>query len=307
MKKQIITITLSLILVGAGCSKSAQKTIVNAPAAHDMPQADMHQGVHSETAHAKLAGSRLDLENRNSFKPGQVHFAFKLYGLDGHEFGADELKVAHEKKMHFIVVRDDLQGFQHLHPEYTNGKWSVGTTIADEGQYNVYIDIEPTEERPVTLRVPVTIGKPETAKQFPAPNKDMKAQNGSYDVALQISQPLHAGEDVPLAFAVTNKGKPESNLQPYLGAFGHVVLLREGEADDYFHVHPVTVEKPTDGIVKFEASFPEAGRYTLFAQFNTTAGVKTFPITVDVAAISESGDHTQGAASAPTDMGHAQH
>lgn len=281
-----------LIIAGAGCSSNnSSETKPTQTSSEQMtntegkvkttPTADTAD--HSQIDHlAKLAGSRIDLENRNDFKPGEVTFTFKLYGLDGHEFGPDDLKVTHEKKMHFLMVRDDMTGFQHLHPEYKDKKWTVKTASTQTGEYQLYVDVEPIEEKPTVLRVPVTIGGATVSKTFPTPNTDQSATDGVYKAVLKTNGALKTNEHTNLNFTLTKNDQAVKDIKPYLGAYGHVVLLRHTDPDDFFHVHPITEIQPQNGSVEFEAQFPVKGRYTLYAQFNVENGVKTFPITVDV-------------------------
>ncbi|MSU75596.1 MAG: hypothetical protein EXS55_03725 [Candidatus Magasanikbacteria bacterium] len=119
-------------------------------------------------------------------------------------------------------------------------------------------------------------------KNFPTPNSDQSADDGIYRAVVNADKALKTNEHITLTFTLTNNGQVVKNVDPYLGAYGHVVLIRHNDPDDFFHVHPITETKPTDGKVAFEAQFPTAGRYTLYAQFNIGASVKTFPITVDV-------------------------
>ncbi len=296
--KKFIFIIAALMLVGAGCA--SQKT----PANEAVPTADqgsaVNSGANSDKEHAKaghlstVAGSRIELDNQNSFKPGEVTFSFKLYGLDGHEFGPNDLKVEHEKKMHFLMVRDDMTGFQHTHPEYANGKWSVKTASIEQGEYQLYVDIAPEEEKAIVLRVPVTIGGQTVTKNFPTPNTDLSAQDSAYRAVLTTDGILKTNEHNTLTFSVTSNGQPIKNIDPYLGAYGHVVLLRHNDPDDFFHVHPITENKPVDGKVQFEAQFPVKGRYTLYAQFNIGGSVKTFPITLDVNEQGQDSDTSHG-------------
>lgn len=281
-----------VILLGAGCAGSSQP---KASTATEPPKAAENSGhvmgsapAPSDADHtgddhiAKLAGSRVDLKNRNNLKPGNVEFSFKLYGEDGHPFGPDDLNVEHEKKMHFLIVRDDMTEFQHVHPEYKNGLWTVTANLPKQGNYQLYVDIAPIEEKASVLRVPVTIGGPTLDAKAPTPNADWSVQDGTYTAKLTIDQPLKTKEMKQWSFAITENGKPVTDLKPYLGAFGHVVELRHTDEDDFFHVHPMTEEQPKDGKVVFQGSFPVKGRYTLYAQFNVSGSVKTFPITIDV-------------------------
>lgn len=288
MNHKLIAATFALLLIGAGCaSRSGQSPTLppNGPsAAADTDVSDVADGAHGDGGHhvSALAGSRIALDDKNALKPGVVSLRFKLYGLDGHEFGASDLQVQHEKKMHLLLVRDDMTGFQHLHPEYTDGKWVVATDVPEAGLYQMYVDIDPEEEEPIVLRVPLTIGGQTAKKEFPIPNEDRSATTGVLKAVLNTAGAIKSHEETMLTFVITNGGKPVTAIGPYLGAYGHVVLLRHGDPDDFFHVHPVTETKPEDGRVEFEATFPVKGRYTLYAQLDIAGNVRTFPITVDV-------------------------
>ncbi len=72
---------------------------------------------------------------------------------------------------------------------------------------------------------------------------------------------MSGGQEARLQFEVRDGGRVIADrLQPYLGAKGHLVALREGDLA-YLHTHPET-EEPT-----FTVSYPSAGTYRLFAQF----------------------------------------
>lgn len=308
-------VPLALVaLLGAGCAGSNESETTNtnttpgaAPVVNSgqnnnpTPNAPVATDDHAGAEHvAKLAGSRVDVKGKNDLKPGNVELSFTLYGEDGHNFGPNDLKTMHEKKLHLLFVRDDMNGFQHLHPEYVNGSWTVKTNVPEQGKYQMYVDIAPIEEEPSVLRVPLTIGGDTRNAQAPTQNSDLSAQDGGYKVQLSIAQPVKTKETKQWTFAVTQNGRPVTTLQPYLGAYGHVVELRHNDPDDFFHVHPVTENQPTDGKVVFEGSFPVKGRYTLYAQFNINGSVKTFPITVDV---NEVGQATPATATPGQDEG----
>ena len=294
MKNKILAIIGALgtlVLIGAGCASTPvapSASHESEPSAHESSEGseetEQAVGNHGDAGGhiARLAGSRIDLANRNSFKPGEVTFSFKLYGLDGHVFGPDDLKIAHEKRMHFLLVRDDMTGFQHIHPEYLNNQWTVKTNIKEAGQYELYVDIAPEEEKPVVLRVPVTIGGPTATKNFPTPNIDQSAEEKPYTATLVTGGIIKTNEHTKLAFTLRKNGQSVTDVGPYLGAYGHAVLIRHTDPDDFFHVHPLTETKPANGVVEFEAEFPTKGRYTIYAQFSLSGGVRTFPITVDV-------------------------
>jgi hypothetical protein len=86
---------------------------------------------------------------------------------------------------------------------------------------------------------------------------------------------------VTFSFAVLDPaGKPVTDLEPYLGAMGHLVLI-SADGKEYVHVHPH--EKPaTEGKVEFEASFPKAGLYKGWGQFQRGGKVHVVPFVVKI-------------------------
>lgn len=271
----------ALLLLGAGCAATNDTTSAPVPARDTGAAAPEATYDDPRNPAAVLAGSRIVLDGRNSLKPGAIDFRFKLYGLDGHEFGPSDLKASREKKMHLFLVRDDMTGFQHLHPEYQDGKWSASASVAQAGDYQLYVDIDPAEETPVVLRVPVTIGGKTAAKTPPVPDAGMAAEAQGVKAALETSG-VRTREDVRLAFSLAKGGRPATDLKPYLGAYGHVVAIRHDDPDGFYRAYPSTASEPADGKVDFKAAFPTKGRYTLYAQFDVAGSVKTFPITIDV-------------------------
>ena len=93
---------------------------------------------------------------------------------------------------------------------------------------------------------------------------------------------VRAGRETPVTFAVLRDGQPLEALDAYLGAKGHLVALREGDLA-YLHVHPTEGGSSRSNEVGFMATFPTAGRYRLFLQFQTGGKVRTVAYTVEVA------------------------
>ena len=140
MNKITLTLLVLVVLVVgyAGYTKiSRDEKTTNPTHQTSQPEHNSGQMMHN-TAGSVLAGSRIILDNKDSLVPGTITFSFKLFGLDGHEFTDSDLKIAHEKKMHFIFLRDDMTGYQHIHPEYIASKWTVTTDIKNAGDYNVF-------------------------------------------------------------------------------------------------------------------------------------------------------------------------
>jgi hypothetical protein len=185
-----------------------------------------------------------------------------------------DFDVTHEKRMHLIVVRRDLSGFQHLHPEQdADGTWSTRATLAEAGSYRLFADFSRGGEAQ-TLAADLRVDGPADLRALPAAAP--VATTGGYEVRLDAGD-AHPGEPATLDFAITRNGAPVET-EPYLGAGGHLVALREGDLA-FLHVHP---EEHADGVA-FEATFPTAGRYRLFLQFKHEGKVRTVAFTQEVA------------------------
>ncbi len=186
--------------------------------------------------------------------------------------------------MHLIIISNDLQVFQHLHPTYQGqGQFQVTTTLPQGGGYTLIADYKPAGAAETVSMMPLQLpGTPPT----PAPPKPQLQQTvANTKVALQLPQPLTAGAAVELRFqlrdAVTNE--PLRDLRPYLGEAGHLVILRATtplQEADYLHAHALDA-RPTDTI-RFATQFPIAGRYKLWAQFQRGQTIVTAPFWVTV-------------------------
>jgi hypothetical protein len=207
--------------------------------------------------------------------PGE--FAFTITGSDRRPVTAFD--VEHERPLHLILVRRDAAGFQHLHPALgPDGVWRVRITLPAAGVYRVYADFIPTGGPALVLGTDLFAPGNFAPIQFP-PSR--VAQVGGYQVRLD-------GELVPGApsqvFAtVSRDGTAVTDLEPYLGAFGHLVALRLGDLT-YLHVHPdAAVPTPTDRSgpgIAFTAEVPSAGTYRLFLDFRHLGTVRTAEFTV---------------------------
>ena len=185
--------------------------------------------------------------------------AFRIVGE--HDETVRDFDVGHTKRMHLIVARRDLTGFQHLHPEQrADGAWETPIRIRDAGSYRVFADFARDGE-PRTLASDVRVDGAADLRALPAPAATATS-DGGYDVELRSAR-ARPGEEAELRFAITHDGKPVAT-EPYLGAGGHLVALREGDLA-FLHVHPTNEAGSSE--VGFGATFPTAGRYRLFLQF----------------------------------------
>jgi hypothetical protein len=219
------------------------------------------------------------------YHSGDVEIRFRILAKDGHAFTEEDLKVAHDKRIHLIIVRDDLASFQHIHPEEEAGVWSVKANFPEAGHYAVYVDIAPTNEPRVILRASLAVGTdPANRMIFPGVSLDMAAFVNPFRLEL-LNKELSAGKDQDLTFQLTKDGKPFADIQQYLSAYGHLVIFKQGSPNVYVHTHPVGM--PENGKLAFSARFSYAGRYTIFIQINTGETIRIFPITIDVPTVLE--------------------
>jgi hypothetical protein len=182
-----------------------------------------------------------------------------------------------QRRLHLIVVRRDLRGYQHLHPtESADGTWSVAARLPGAGVYRVFADFQIVGQKHV-LAGDLTVPGRYMPTALPAPSPI--ASVDGYRVRLAAAT-LKAGREADLEFTVSRAGRPIADLQPYLGALGHLVALRQGDLG-YLHIHPHA--RADTGVVPFAATFPSAGSYRLFLQFQTDGRVHTTSFTVKVA------------------------
>ncbi|MFF5077604.1 hypothetical protein ACFY36_11170 [Actinoplanes sp. NPDC000266] len=204
-------------------------------------------------------------------------FRFRVIGPDGKPVTA--YTTSHDKDLHLIVVRRDLSGFQHVHPALAaDGTWSVPLAVAAPGQYRVFADFQPAGREGLTLGT--DIPAPGDYQPRPLPPARTTTTVDGYTVTLAGT--LKPGASSPLTLSVSRDGQPVTDLQPYLGAYGHLVALRAGDLA-YLHVHPDGT--PGDGRtapgpgITFHADVPSTGTYRLYLDFQHAGKVRTAEFT----------------------------
>ncbi len=231
---------------------------------HDGSGRDAHSAS-QETAAKGLAqadrGLRLVIDD-----PAEVATEGQLAFHIVNEQGATvkDFDVEHARRMHLIVVRRDLSGFQHLHPEQTkDGGWTVPLRLAGAGTHRVFADFSSGGES-YTLGSDLQKAGRFVARELPHPASTARTDTG-LDVRLE---PTRDG----VRFTVFDGGRRVRDIDPYLGARGHLVILREGDLA-YLHAHA------DDDALRFETTYPSAGRYRLFLQFAHGGRVHTAELT----------------------------
>src|SRR6266446_9264104 len=231
-----------------------------------------------------------------------------------------DLDLSHEKPLHLIVVSSDLSQFYHVHPEsQPQGTYRGVQTFANSGHYKLYADFTPPNGSQVVEAFDLNVTGLARSSVALVPDSTATKTEGGLRVTLQPDKPLRSGDEVMLNFAIFDErtGTPVTDLQRYLGAPAHVVII-SGDTNDYLHVHPTEKGKvnhdtmagmkemegmdhskaaqangearPISSEISAHTTFPRRGLYKVWAQFQRGGRVITVPFVLSVAAGSPGSD-----------------
>jgi hypothetical protein len=200
------------------------------------------------------------------------HFRFVIEGPNGKP--VLDFEQEHEKELHFILVNRDLTVFHHLHPSRAaDGTWSIDLPALPAGSYRAVFDFHVAHGPRLALGTDLSVAGDYTPTALAEPATTSTVDG--YDITMQSE--VHAGGEVKISLTVRKDGHVITDLQPYLGAFGHLVAMRSGDLA-YAHVHP---DDFVDGTVHFDAELSSEGRYGLFFDFKYGDTVHTATFTFD--------------------------
>ncbi len=230
-----------------------------------------------------------------------------------------QMQIVHEKPMHLLVVSSDLAEFTHIHPEpQPDGTFKIAHTFLNGGAYKLYADFTPQGASQVIESVDLNVIGNARPRVALVEDKTMTKVVDGLRVTMKPDKTLRAADELMLNFAVADakSGKPAIDLQPYLGALAHFVIISE-DTTDFLHAHPMTKEEmngmramsgmdhaasphshgaremsdraetraansPSE--VAAHTTFPRAGLYKVWAQFQRSGRVITVPFVLRVAA-----------------------
>jgi hypothetical protein len=222
----------------------------------------------------------------NSGQPTELMFDIR----DQNNKVLKDFDTVHDKQMHLIVVRKDRSYFQHVHPNFdkNSGMFAITNfTFPTDGGYRVFADFTASDAQKDDMGM----------KLASTPYKDVKVGSGTY-----TAQPLgddrltsdvngfttrlslmgddtpnpqaYAGVTLTLGVNIDKNGAPYKNLQPYLGALGHMVVL--GPNLEFIHAHPMTEDVNNQtGLIIFGVTFPDPGQYKIYLQTRADGQVNT--------------------------------
>jgi hypothetical protein len=271
---------LAILLLQACGSKETSKPVSEGHHAAE-------DNANHESGHGTDSGTSMDqLRISYSFAGGSAEseastaISIQIDHSDGTPVEAFEMN--HEKLLHLVIVNHDLSYFSHIHPDYKgNGVFTAETTFPYGGRYAIYADFVPKGGSNTTLHEWVEVeGESGPHAPIEADNQLSRTVDGK-DIELALST-RESGEEAVLAYSFRDArtDDPIRNLEPYLGAVGHVVILSD-DAEQYLHVHPID-ESGSGPEARFATSFPKQGLYRIWGQFQHEGEVFTVPFTVKI-------------------------
>jgi hypothetical protein len=216
----------------------------------------------------------------------------------------------HDKRYHLFVISQDMEHFEHIHPEQeTDGSWSIPVTLPEEGYYKVLSDFVPYGGSSQFLAVPLVTADyagdlfADSAHLRPDADTTQTVRGLTSEVTYDPPT-FQAGLYGHIRFRLRDAatGQPATDIQPYLGSFGHMLIMSE-DMTDYVHSHPLDLANSDDetgprplmlpmGVdvsgfrggpeVTFEGLMPKPGLYRAWTQFQRNDEVLTFVYTFRV-------------------------
>ncbi len=274
MKRYLIVIAIAIIVLGGGLYFFLNRT-----------DTSKHGGGHTaETGDNPVIQShrsyQIEVISDTTIKLNEpTTFTYKIKNDKGEML--KNYEVAHEKIMHFIVIRKDLQNFQHLHPNFNKqtGEFTVDITFPNDGPYRVFPDFTPIEDNPqklpVTVYHDIDVGDINRYKAQPViPDIQPKKIVGEYQITYNFPAEVMMRNEINYNLSIEKNSQPVKDLENYLGALGHSVILKEGSLD-FIHTHAEEGNASRGPEIKFSTSFPEDGIYKIFTQFQHQGKVVT--------------------------------
>jgi hypothetical protein len=193
-------------------------------------------------------------------------------------------EVVHEKLYHVFVVSQDLTFFLHTHPERKPDEdFHLDVRFPKPGMYRVLSDFYPSGGSPQLITNTVMIPGDDFVLEPAVIRADLSPrQTENSRVELEVTpQHIVARQKVSMLFRVA----PGEGLEPYLGAWGHM-LVASSDLIDMMHNHSFqAVDERTKSVeeLPFNVVFPRAGTYRVWVQFQRLGIVNTVAFNVSVA------------------------
>ncbi len=226
-----------------------------------------------------------------------------------------DFEIVHEKRLHFLIVSQDMTYFEHQHPALgADGRFRIAWAFPRKGRYLLFADFTPDDGDNQILRTTLDVGGPPRQAPEPVPlTPDTGQIKVAGDTRVQLVRrllPMKAGRQTLFTYTLTDlKGRPRTDMQAILGVMGHLIALNEDERT-ILHTHALhgvasdsygaamlammqagqseTVPVTPDMVTRtgpsftFKLTLPKPGRYKVWAQFQRQNKWLTVPWTVVV-------------------------
>jgi hypothetical protein len=284
-----------------------------------MQHSDSHSN-HNESKDNKAKTNQVTITPSTNLVAGKPQ-PLTVQVLSAEGKAIEQFDIQHEKLMHLILVRNDLSYFTHLHAEsIIKGKLQFTANLPVDGQYTAFADYVPKGATQQVSTQTLSVGKDKaSASATPlTPDATLSKSVGDLNVSLLLDpKTIKPGQETAVTLDIKDAaGKPVTDLQPYLGAMGHLVVIKQSPvltAANYLHAHPKEMagvsnmsampgnkssmamqksmdmdhskqskDSPIPGQVTFETTFPESGVYKLWGQFQRNGKVITADFTVSI-------------------------
>lgn len=223
-------------------------------------------------------------------KPELLTFAVRE---NGSAHVVKDFQLVHEKLMHLIVVSDDLSYFSHEHPEIgADGRFRLRWTFPRAGRYFLFSDFTPGDGLNQILRTQITVdGARPRALPHLVPDHSLSKVVDGYTVTVQPTAPLVAGKQVFMTYTIERGGMPVTDMEPYLGASGHLMAINQN-GRDIVHTHTVGAGGAVSNAMAtksgprftYDLTVSTPGLTKVWAQFQRGGKVLTVPFTFQVKA-----------------------
>jgi hypothetical protein len=192
-------------------------------------------------------------------------------------------EIVHEKPIHLFTLSSDLEYFAHEHPVMVQGgSFRHQMTLPKPGIYKMFADFYPLNGTPQLVpKIISTAGfRRSIDETFAHPPRDIAPkQSTNLKVMLTIDpiDPIPAKKT--LLFLDLD---PEDGLEPYLGAWAHM-LVESHDLIDTIHAHPSVADGGPK--MQFDIFFPREATYRMWIQFQRLGKVNTVAFTLPVKAL----------------------
>jgi carboxypeptidase PM20D1 len=237
---------------------------------------DVHAGHHDQAPAGELM---IRTEPREALADQTTTLRLMIHGPDGRM--VKDFEIIHEQKIHLIIVREGLDQFGHIHPTVdAAGNLSAEFRFPVGGKYRLFADFKP-QGQPQSLAIgQLEVGGPSSPAPRLSPNVPGRVRGDGLEADVAVTN-AKAGASGRISFSLLDaEGRPVRDLQPYLGAMGHLVVI-SADGKEYVHAHPGE-DAAEAGRIGFDARFAKPGVYKGWGQFRRGGKINTLPLVLGV-------------------------